>query len=123
MSAASTDSPPDAKAGGGVLERERYQLLQHVEDWLEAPMLFLAFVWLALLVKYSRPGSIWSKALVLNPSDAKAHNNLVRTGSFLPWRAEPRRCSPTIRSSGRGPRHRGGASSVLKQQLGIPVKP
>ena len=37
---------PDEKA----LERERYELLQRLEDWLEAPMLVLAFVWLALLV-------------------------------------------------------------------------
>ncbi|MGJ7458923.1 ion transporter [Halomonas sp. RA08-2] len=32
------------------LERERYQLLQRLEGWLETPMLVLAFVWLALLV-------------------------------------------------------------------------
>jgi voltage-gated potassium channel len=37
---------PDEKA----LERERYELLQRLEDWLETPMLALAFVWLALLV-------------------------------------------------------------------------
>jgi voltage-gated potassium channel len=37
---------PDEKA----LERERYELLQRLEDWLEAPMLVLAFIWLALLV-------------------------------------------------------------------------
>ena len=36
---------PDREA----LERERYELLQRLEDWLEAPMLILAFVWLALL--------------------------------------------------------------------------
>lgn len=33
-----------------ALERERYQLLQRLEDWLETPMLVLAFVWLALLI-------------------------------------------------------------------------
>jgi voltage-gated potassium channel len=33
-----------------ALERERYQLLQRLEAWLETPMLVLAFVWLALLV-------------------------------------------------------------------------
>lgn len=33
-----------------TLERERYELLQRLEDWLETPMLVLAFVWLALLV-------------------------------------------------------------------------
>lgn len=32
------------------LRRERYELLARLEDWLEAPMLVLAFVWLALLV-------------------------------------------------------------------------
>ncbi len=37
---------PDEKA----LERERYELLQRLEDWLETPMLVLAFIWLALLV-------------------------------------------------------------------------
>lgn len=38
--------PPDKDA----LERERYELLQRLEDWLETPMLILAFAWLALLV-------------------------------------------------------------------------
>lgn len=33
-----------------ALNRERYELLQRLEDWLETPMLILAFVWLALLV-------------------------------------------------------------------------
>ncbi len=37
-------------SGQEALERERYELLQRLEDWLEAPMLILAFVWLALLV-------------------------------------------------------------------------
>ena len=37
---------PDEKA----LEQERYELLQRLEDWLETPMLVLAFIWLALLV-------------------------------------------------------------------------
>lgn len=32
------------------LERERGELLQRLDDWLETPMLFLAFAWLALLV-------------------------------------------------------------------------
>lgn len=32
------------------LNRERYELLRRLEDWLELPMLVLAFVWLALLV-------------------------------------------------------------------------
>ncbi len=42
---------PDAKATDvEELKRERYELLHLLEDWLETPMLFLAFVWLALLV-------------------------------------------------------------------------
>src|SRR5919109_4155126 len=32
-----------------ALDRERYELLQRLEDWLETPMLLLAFAWLALL--------------------------------------------------------------------------
>jgi voltage-gated potassium channel len=37
---------PDEEA----LERERYELLHRLEDWLETPMVILAFAWLALLV-------------------------------------------------------------------------
>lgn len=33
-----------------ALEHERYALFQRFEDWLETPMLVLAFVWLALLI-------------------------------------------------------------------------
>ena len=33
-----------------ALTHERLQLVQRLEDWLETPMLVLAFVWLALLV-------------------------------------------------------------------------
>ena len=33
-----------------MLNRERYELLQRLEDWLELPMLVLAFVWLVLLI-------------------------------------------------------------------------
>jgi voltage-gated potassium channel len=33
-----------------TIDRERYELLQRLEDWLETPMIILAFVWLALLV-------------------------------------------------------------------------
>lgn len=36
--------------GEEALAHERYELLQRLEDWLETPMLILAFVWLALLV-------------------------------------------------------------------------
>lgn len=38
-------TPPDETD----LERERYELLRTLEDWLEGPMVALAFVWLALL--------------------------------------------------------------------------
>ncbi|HET7603479.1 MAG TPA: hypothetical protein VFK36_10720 [Gemmatimonadales bacterium] len=31
-------------------KRERYELLQRLEGWLETPMLVLAFVWLVLLI-------------------------------------------------------------------------
>ncbi|HUE73606.1 MAG TPA: ion transporter [Pirellulaceae bacterium] len=51
MSNGNTSEDPDAKATDEeVLKRERYELLQRLEDWLETPMLVLAFVWLALLV-------------------------------------------------------------------------
>src|SRR5512139_218987 len=33
-----------------ALDRERYELLRRLENWLETPMLLLAFAWLALLV-------------------------------------------------------------------------
>jgi voltage-gated potassium channel len=36
--------------GEAALERERYAMLQNLEDLLETPMVLLAFVWLALLV-------------------------------------------------------------------------
>ncbi len=38
------------KTGQEALTHERVQLLQRLEDWLETPMLILAFVWLGLLV-------------------------------------------------------------------------
>lgn len=51
MSDVSTSENPDPKASDvEALERERYELLQRLEDWLETPMLVLAFVWLALLI-------------------------------------------------------------------------
>ncbi|MFO7733346.1 MAG: ion transporter [Candidatus Aminicenantes bacterium] len=46
MSDGRTREKPDAV----VLKRERYELLQRLEDWLETPMLVLAFVWLVLLI-------------------------------------------------------------------------
>jgi voltage-gated potassium channel len=51
MSEVDTSENPDPKATDEEdLRRERYELLQRLEDWLETPMLVLAFVWLALLV-------------------------------------------------------------------------
>ena len=51
MSDIDNRSRKDVQAPGREeLERERYELLQRLEDWLETPMLVLAFVWLALLV-------------------------------------------------------------------------
>ncbi|MFN2375544.1 MAG: ion transporter [Candidatus Binatia bacterium] len=43
-------SPDVEAAETQELRRERYELLSRLEDWLEVPMLVLAFVWLALLV-------------------------------------------------------------------------
>ncbi|MBL3559078.1 MULTISPECIES: ion transporter [Marinobacter] len=40
------DEPTDVEE----LKRERYELLQRLEGWLETPMLVLAFVWLVLLI-------------------------------------------------------------------------
>lgn len=51
MSDLSTSEQQDAKAAETEdLERERNELLQRLGDWLETPMLVLAFVWLALLI-------------------------------------------------------------------------
>ena len=51
MSDVSVGDKQKAKAPGQeALERERYELLQRLEDWLETPMLILAFAWLALLI-------------------------------------------------------------------------
>ena len=51
MSDVSTSEKQGAKAPDEeALERERYELLQRLEDRLETPMLVLAFAWLTLLV-------------------------------------------------------------------------
>jgi voltage-gated potassium channel len=49
---ASSSNPKsaDGDADADALKRERYELLQRLEGWLETPMLVLAFVWLVLLV-------------------------------------------------------------------------
>ena len=33
-----------------IIDKERRQVLEQLEDWLETPMLVLGFAWLALLV-------------------------------------------------------------------------
>ena len=50
MSDGRTSEKPDAEEDAEVLKRERYELLDRLEGWLETPMLVLAFVWLVLLV-------------------------------------------------------------------------
>jgi voltage-gated potassium channel len=51
MSDISSSETSEAEAPDeGHLERERSELLQRLEDWLETPMLILAFVWLAILI-------------------------------------------------------------------------
>ena len=61
MSEVDTSENPDPKATYEEdLTRERDELLQRLEDWLETPMLVLAFVWLALLVVEL----IWDESLI-----------------------------------------------------------
>jgi voltage-gated potassium channel len=51
MSDKGTNENSGAKsADAEELKRERNELLQRLEDWLETPMLVLAFVWLVLLI-------------------------------------------------------------------------
>ncbi|ACU89296.1 ion transporter [Desulfomicrobium baculatum] len=51
MSEVNTSENPDPKTTAKEdLRAQRYELLQQLEDWLETPMLVLAFVWLALLI-------------------------------------------------------------------------
>jgi voltage-gated potassium channel len=45
-----TSDDADRDATERELERERTDLLQALEDWLETPMVILAFIWLALLI-------------------------------------------------------------------------
>ncbi len=45
-----SDKPGPNDADMDELEKERHELLHRLEDWLEMPMLVLAFVWLVLLV-------------------------------------------------------------------------
>jgi voltage-gated potassium channel len=45
-----SERPHEKDAEAEALKRERYELLERLEGWLETPMLVLAFVWLVLLV-------------------------------------------------------------------------
>lgn len=54
-----TENQDAEAAGPEELERERNELLQRLGDWLETPMLVLAFVWLALLIV----DLIWGESL------------------------------------------------------------
>ncbi len=47
---ATSDNPDVTATDPEVLKRERNELLQRLEGWLEMPMLVLALVWLVLLV-------------------------------------------------------------------------
>jgi voltage-gated potassium channel len=51
MNDVSNNELQDAKTHAKeALERERYELLQRLDDWVDTPMLLLALLWLALLV-------------------------------------------------------------------------
>ena len=50
VSGTSNGEPEGKSPSQQLLTEERAQLLHRLEDWLETPMLVLAFVWLALLV-------------------------------------------------------------------------
>lgn len=51
MSDISTNEKQDEQAPvKEALDKERYELLQRLNDWLDVPMVVLAFLWLALLV-------------------------------------------------------------------------
>jgi voltage-gated potassium channel len=50
MSDLNSPEKQDVPVPAEALRRERYELLQRLEDWLETPMLILAFVWLGLLI-------------------------------------------------------------------------
>lgn len=62
MSEVDTTENPDPQATEKDLRAERYELLQQLEDWLEMPMLVLAFVWLALLIVEL----IWGESRLFN---------------------------------------------------------
>ena len=41
---------PDPRTDAPDEERERWEVLTELEDWLERPMLVLSFVWLSLVI-------------------------------------------------------------------------
>lgn len=41
---------PDPRADAPEEERERWDVLTQLEDWLERPMLVLSFTWLSLVI-------------------------------------------------------------------------
>ncbi|GFE68233.1 potassium channel family protein [Chroococcus sp. FPU101] len=41
---------PFSRNSKQIIEQERYEILQQIEDWLDLPMLFLSFVWLILFI-------------------------------------------------------------------------
>ncbi|NEZ02561.1 ion transporter [Wenzhouxiangella sp. XN201] len=45
-----SDHSDEKGADAEVLKRERYELLHRLEEWMETPMVILAFAWLVLLV-------------------------------------------------------------------------
>lgn len=57
-----SEKQDEAASVEGALRKERYELLQRMEDSLETPMLVLAFVWLALLVVEL----IWGESLLFD---------------------------------------------------------
>lgn len=58
--ASNSDKQDKAVSAEESLRKERYELLQRLEDLLEMPMLVLAFVWLALLIAEL----IWGESLL-----------------------------------------------------------
>ena len=58
--ASNSDKQDKAVSAEEALRKERYELLQRLEDLLEMPMLALAFVWLALLIVEL----IWGESLL-----------------------------------------------------------
>lgn len=62
--ASNSDKQDKAVPDEEALRRERHELLQRLEDWLEVPMLILAFFWLALLIAEL----IWGASLLFEIS-------------------------------------------------------